>query len=187
MHQEHRKPGLRRDNGIPEETTPLLNNGTAPPEHHEIHFWGEEDDRAWVAVPKKIAHITWMTLASNYTNVLLVFVPLGIIAGALGWNPTAVFVLNFLAIVPLAALLSFATEELSAKLGQTIGGLMNATFGNAVELIVRLCARLSYFSKHELTRCIGQYRCAPQWRNQNCAGRHARFNSLQHSSRMYSL
>ena len=35
---------------------------------------------------------------------------------------------------------TFATEEISAKLGQTLGGLMNATFGNAVELIVRLCA-----------------------------------------------
>merc|ERR1712072_833988 len=55
-------------------------------------------------------------------------------------NPTAVFVVNFMAIVPLAALLSFATEELSAKLGQTIGGLMNATFGNAVELIVSIVA-----------------------------------------------
>ncbi len=63
--------------------------------------------------------------------------PLGIIAGALGWDPIAVFVLNFLAIIPLASLLSFATEELSVKLGQTLGGLLNATFGNAVELIVR--------------------------------------------------
>ena len=76
------------------------------------------------------------TLFSNPVNVLLVFVPVGIVAGAMGWNPTLVFVLNFLAIMPLASLLSFATEELAAKLGQTIGGLLNATFGNAVELIV---------------------------------------------------
>jgi Ca2+:H+ antiporter len=85
-------------------------------------------------------HLTWLTLASNYVNFLLVFVPAGIILGALKetYNipPTAVFVVNFFAIVPLASLLSFATEELSCKLGQTIGGLMNATFGNAVELIV---------------------------------------------------
>ena len=81
-------------------------------------------------------HVTKATLFSNYVNVFLVFVPLGIIAGAVGWNPTVVFVLNFLAIIPLASLLSFATEELSAKLGQTLGGLLNATFGNAVELIV---------------------------------------------------
>lgn len=73
-------------------------------------------------------------------NVFLVFVPLGIIAGALGWNPTVVFILNFFAIIPLASLLSFATEQLSAKLGQTLGGLLNATFGNAVELIVSIVA-----------------------------------------------
>jgi hypothetical protein len=92
--------------------------------------------------PKHVLHLVYATLASNYVNVFLVFVPLGIIAGALGWNSTAVFVLNFIAIIPLAALLSFATEELSAKLGQTLGGLMNATFGNAVELIVSLRARM---------------------------------------------
>ena len=95
-----------------------------------------EDQRAWVRYPMNFLHITWEVLISNYINVLLVFVPAGIILGALGMNPTAVFVVNFLAIVPLAALLSFATEELSVKLGETIGGLMNATFGNAVELIV---------------------------------------------------
>ena len=96
-----------------------------------------EDDRSYVAYPAQVLHVTYQTLASNYVNVLLVFVPLGIIAGALGWDPIAVFVLNFLAIIPLASLLSFATEELSVKLGQTLGGLLNATFGNAVELIVR--------------------------------------------------
>ena len=95
-----------------------------------------EDSRKWVRWPSKTAHIVYQVLASNYVNVLLVFVPLGITAGALGWKPTAVFVLNFLAIIPLAALLSFATEELSVKVGQTLGGLLNATFGNAVELIV---------------------------------------------------
>ncbi|CUS11837.1 unnamed protein product [Tuber aestivum] len=79
-------------------------------------------------------------LLSNYVNILLVFVPLGIIAGAMGWNPTAVFIVNFLAIIPLAALLSFATEELAFMVGETLGGLLNATFGNAVELIVSIVA-----------------------------------------------
>jgi len=97
-----------------------------------------EDESRVKTLPKHILHLIYATLASNYVNVFLVFVPLGIIAGALHWNPTVVFVLNFIAIIPLAALLSFATEELSAKLGQTLGGLMNATFGNAVELIVSL-------------------------------------------------
>lgn len=69
-------------------------------------------------------------------NVLLVFVPLGIAAGILEWGATVVFTLNFFAIIPLAAILSFATEEISVRLGETLGGLLNATFGNAVELIV---------------------------------------------------
>ncbi|KAI9878435.1 MAG: hypothetical protein M1830_000870 [Pleopsidium flavum] len=99
-----------------------------------------EDSRPWVQWPMYTYHVTKETLLSNYVNVLLVFVPLGIIAGAVGWSPTAVFILNFLAIIPLAALLSFATEELSVKLGQTLGGLLNATFGNAVELIVSIVA-----------------------------------------------
>lgn len=83
-----------------------------------------------------------VVLKSNYVNFLLVFVPLGILSGLLHWNPTATFVLNFLAIIPLAALLSFATEELAVMVGQTLGGLLNATFGNAVELIVRVPERV---------------------------------------------
>lgn len=85
-------------------------------------------------------HLTWETLVRDYVNVLLVFVPLGIISGALHWDSTVVFSLNFLAIIPLASLLSFATEELAATMGQALGGLMNATFGNAVELIVSIIA-----------------------------------------------
>jgi Ca2+:H+ antiporter len=64
-------------------------------------------------------------------------VPIGIIAGKTNWDPIAVFTINFFAIIPLAAVLSFATEQISVKLGEALGGLLNATFGNAVELIVR--------------------------------------------------
>jgi hypothetical protein len=87
--------------------------------------------------PNSILHVIWATISSNVINWLLIFVPLGIVAGAIGSNPALVFVLNFMAIIPLAAVMSFATEELSAKLGSTLGGLVNATFGNAVEMIVR--------------------------------------------------
>ncbi len=85
-------------------------------------------------------HTCKAVLFSNYINVLLVFIPLGIVGGALGWGSVTVFILNFFAIIPLAALLSFATEELALKVGQTMGGLLNATFGNAVELIVSIVA-----------------------------------------------
>lgn len=84
----------------------------------------------------KIKHI----LTSSYVNILLIFVPLGILAYHLNWGSTAVFLLNFLAIIPLAALLGYATEEIAVHVGETVGGLLNATFGNAVELIVAIVA-----------------------------------------------
>lgn len=77
-------------------------------------------------------------LRRNYCNYLLPIVPAAIVVGALKPNPVVVFILNFLAIIPLASLLSDATEELAEHVGQTLGGLLNATFGNATELIVRL-------------------------------------------------
>lgn len=89
-----------------------------------------------IRYPALILHTTWEILKTNYVNVLLVFVPIGIVAGVLDWSPVAQFTLNFIAIIPLASLLAFATEELAVPLGQTLGGLLNATFGNAVELIV---------------------------------------------------
>jgi len=55
-------------------------------------------------------------------------------------NPTIVFIFSFLAIIPLAKLLAFATDELSMRVGQTLAGLLNATLGNAVELIVAIIA-----------------------------------------------
>jgi hypothetical protein len=51
-------------------------------------------------------------LLSNYVNILLVFVPLGIVAGATGWNATLVFILNCSAIASLPAVLSFATGDI---------------------------------------------------------------------------
>jgi len=66
--------------------------------------------------------------AIDYVNVLLPFVPLGTIAGVLGWSPAAVFSLNFIAIIPLAAVLSFATEEISIPLGETFRGAAECHF-----------------------------------------------------------
>ncbi|CAO3657812.1 unnamed protein product [Umbelopsis ramanniana] len=56
------------------------------------------------------------------------------------WPATIPFIFNFIAIVPLAKLLGFATEDLSLRVGEVLGGLLNATFGNAVELIVSIIA-----------------------------------------------
>src|SRR4029453_7377026 len=53
---------------------------------------------------------------------------------------TPLFVLSVLAIVPLAALLSLATEAVAAKTGDAVGGLLNATLGNLTELVIALAA-----------------------------------------------
>lgn len=129
-------PQMNGDANHPNSRTPLIHNPSRLVHNSSGDpLW--KDSRPWVQWPASFLHLAYKTLQSNiYVNVFLVFVPLGIIAGALGWNPTVVFILNFFAIIPLASLLSFATEQLSAKLGQTLGGLLNATFGNAVELIV---------------------------------------------------
>lgn len=82
-------------------------------------------------------HTAGAFLRLNHCNILLPIVPVALTFGFLGMNPIAVFVLNFLAIIPLASLLSDATEELAEHVGHTLGGLLNATFGNTTELIAR--------------------------------------------------
>ncbi|EPY49745.1 CaCA proton/calcium exchanger [Schizosaccharomyces cryophilus OY26] len=83
---------------------------------------------------------TKSVLASSYINFLLVFVPIGLLSGWFQCNAKYVFFLNMLAIVPLSSLLSFATEQLAFVSGPTLGGLLNASFGNAIELIVGVLA-----------------------------------------------
>ncbi|KAJ3149469.1 hypothetical protein HDU89_003833 [Geranomyces variabilis] len=90
--------------------------------------------------PPTIASSIHYIFFSNWINVLLPFAPLGILSGLLGWNSALTFTFNFFALLPMAKLLGVATEELALRTNQTIGGLLNATFGNAVELIVGLIA-----------------------------------------------
>jgi len=71
---------------------------------------------------------------------LLVFVPISIASHFLEWGAIATFILAGLAIIPLAAWMGTATEEIAVVVGPTLGGLLNATFGNATELIIALIA-----------------------------------------------
>jgi Ca2+:H+ antiporter len=80
-------------------------------------------------------------LRHNPLFLLLVFVPVVFVAQSLAPDAhTWLFVLSVLAIVPLAALLSHATESVAAKTGDTVGGLLNATLGNLTELVIALAA-----------------------------------------------
>jgi len=72
--------------------------------------------------------------------VLLVFIPLAAAAEWLHWGAVQVFVFAALAIIPLAGLMGGATERLAHRFGAGVGGLLNATFGNAAELIIALVA-----------------------------------------------
>ncbi|CAI7644710.1 unnamed protein product [Penicillium crustosum] len=112
-------------------------NGEEPTDLRETNY---PDSKRAMFLGNSVLRVIKTTLGCSYSNLLLPFVFLGIIAGSQGWDDSISFVFNFLAILPLAALLSFATEELAKSVGQTVGGLINATFGNAVEMIVGITA-----------------------------------------------
>jgi Ca2+:H+ antiporter len=73
-------------------------------------------------------------------NILLIFIPLTIAFEYLHFDPLWVFIGSAAAIIPLAKWMGVATEEISFKLGEGLGGFMNATFGNATELIIAIFA-----------------------------------------------
>lgn len=72
--------------------------------------------------------------------ILFAAIPATIVAHYLQWPPVAIMALACLGIVPIARVMGLATEHLSHKVGPTIGGLLNATFGNACELIIAIVA-----------------------------------------------
>lgn len=72
--------------------------------------------------------------------VLLIFIPISILAYFLKWEATVIFITAGIAIIPLAAYMGTATEEIAIVVGPNLGGLLNATFGNATELILALVA-----------------------------------------------
>jgi Ca2+:H+ antiporter len=81
-----------------------------------------------------------MSVKNIVFTALLVFVPISITAHFLHWGSLVIFVTAALAILPLAAWMGSATEEIAVVMGPTLGGLLNATFGNATELIIALVA-----------------------------------------------
>ncbi|KAJ3474132.1 hypothetical protein NLI96_g12636 [Meripilus lineatus] len=123
------------------ETSPLLENGNGHPRAPSLTqrvlnlFSLRGDQPTWLNSFKFFFFGSWF-------NILLLFVPLSILADHLNWDAAYRFSFSFIAIMPLAALLGTATEQLSLELGQTLGGLLNASFGNAVEIIVGIAALL---------------------------------------------
>jgi Ca2+:H+ antiporter len=133
--------GVRRDNPINQEGTHERKTGLRAKLGGMFHEKEEKDDKDH----KPKLDFTVMgqlraTIFNSWINVLFIASPVGIGLYYAHINPVAVFVVNFIAIVPLAGMLSFATEEIALRTGDTLGGLLNASFGNAVELIVSIIA-----------------------------------------------
>ncbi len=76
----------------------------------------------------------------NLLYWLLIFIPIAIVLELQHAAGVWIFASSALAIIPLAGLMGKATEHLAAKMGEGVGGLLNATFGNAAELIIALMA-----------------------------------------------
>ena len=72
--------------------------------------------------------------------ILLLFIPISIAGHFLDWGATLVFITAGIGIIPLAAYMGEATEEIAVVVGPNLGGLLNATFGNATELILAFIA-----------------------------------------------
>lgn len=141
---------LEVDEGITGEATHLITgNGTAgdgyggdaagaSPTFRAESPWShnntETDDKPWEALKEMFLE--------NRINILLGFLPFACMSHIFRWSDGSVFILNFLAMVPLASMLGVFTEELAAHTNDVIGGLINATFGNAVELVVAIQALL---------------------------------------------
>jgi Ca2+:H+ antiporter len=85
-------------------------------------------------------HQIWYFLRKKPLNFMLFILPVALIAELSGWNASWVFILSALGVIPLAGLIGEATEALSDYTGPKIGGLLNATLGNAAELIITLVA-----------------------------------------------
>ncbi|CAD5315655.1 unnamed protein product [Arabidopsis thaliana] len=81
-----------------------------------------------------------IVILSNKLNLLLPFGPLAILVHYLTDNKGWFFLLSLVGITPLAERLGYATEQLACYTGATVGGLLNATFGNVIELIISIMA-----------------------------------------------
>jgi len=76
----------------------------------------------------------------NWEMILLPFSLVGIIGGYLGWGSTVLFVLNCIALVPLSSMIGYASEDVALHVNQVLGGLITASCGNSVEMVVGFLA-----------------------------------------------
>ncbi|MEO7270994.1 MAG: calcium/proton exchanger [Vicinamibacterales bacterium] len=86
-----------------------------------------------------VAHLR-KTLFSSWLNVLLIAAPISWALDALSVGPMWIFIASAVSLIPAAGLIGNATDHLAERAGPTLGGFLNATFGNAAELIIAIAA-----------------------------------------------
>src|SRR6476661_5976820 len=93
-----------------------------------------------VEAPSAQRRRPFLLTGEGWPYLLVPFIPVAIVLEWMQADAVAVFFASALGIIPTAALMGRATEELAAQSGPGIGGLLNVTFGNAPELIIALFA-----------------------------------------------
>ena len=113
----------------------------------EDHMTPEQEQATRSPVLRALAYIGLDMTGPNKSSIfqiaiyaLLIFVPIAFVAKFMHWSELWLFIVSAAAIIPLAKILGTATEELALRVGSGIGGLLNATFGNAVEMIIAFFA-----------------------------------------------
>lgn len=105
--------------------------------HHSHHTASiHSTSSIWTHAILQATHAARAALYNNKTYTLMIFLPLGIAASFFGWPSITITAFNLVAIIPLSAMVSYSADELTFYVGDLVGELINATFGNAVELIV---------------------------------------------------
>ncbi|MQL91557.1 hypothetical protein Taro_024178 [Colocasia esculenta] len=130
--------GRRSENDFDDENlfspVPLAHKSLSPDRGQDGGGYASNDVMATILRSLKIV------MLSSKINLLMPFGPAAILVDKLYDNQGLVFFLSMLGIIPLAERLGFATEQLAFFTGATVGGLLNATFGNATELIISILA-----------------------------------------------
>ncbi|CAH2053836.1 unnamed protein product [Thlaspi arvense] len=128
---EHKSLFRREEDATQTKAASLMEQGSLSP-----NFSGHTTKSPKNSVLKSIR----IVILSNKLNLLLPFGPLAILVHYMIDSKGWVFLLSLIGITPLAERLGYATEQLAFYTGPTVGGLLNATFGNVTELIISIFA-----------------------------------------------
>jgi len=146
--------------GIHSERIPLNRGNSDIPEDERVTSFGLKSDNSSepygttsgsIASIKEISEKKEENIWINFVLIwigkpvciLLLFFPFALAAHYLNWGPQWIFWLNFLVMVPLASILGDFTEEAALHTNDVVGGLLNASFGNAVEVVVAFNALMN--------------------------------------------